>query len=148
VTEGGGAAAVSVWLSNRPQGDVYVMVHGQRGQVVCNVTQSQKADDDDLYRRYVDDDGLQFAMVGPFDWTNWDTPRRFTVTALEDDEAEWSRGSSLEALPLARRYPGQNGDDTLVVTGVSIDDKDYSGLAAPNVTVLVQDDEVVGVEIQ
>ena len=151
--DGGGAATFSVWLSNRPIADVFVVVRSLFGQARVNATETARGhhDDDEFMRSYdVDDDGGGFTVVGPFDATNWAEPRTVAVSAVDDDAAEWTRGDSLlEAVPAAQRYAGQNGDDVLVLVGASAQDARYAGLpAAGNVTVLVADDDAAGVQLR
>ena len=138
---GGGhaAARISVWLSNRPTGSVFVAVRSTKGQVYLNATETVKNpwnnDDTDPYGALIDDDGRGFAFVGPFTAEDWDVARHFTVAAYDDDAAEWSRGDALAATPRDLRFEGQCGDDVLSLAGFALKDPRYHGLAAPNVTV-------------
>jgi hypothetical protein len=118
---GGGAVAVKVWLSNRPSGDVFVAVRAAAQQVNLNATSTNfdKADDDAPFRTYVDDDGAGFTLLGPFTAANWERSQSFTVSAYDDDSAEWSAADSTDVTPLSLRFDGQNGDDVLALYGVS-----------------------------
>jgi len=136
---------VQVWLGNRVDVDVYVAVRSLFGQTLVLAPGNPRGDDDDGYRAYVDDDGGGFAMVGPFDATNWNIPQNFSVSAVDDDAAEWSRGGT----GLSTWYKDMNGDDVLAVFGISAKDERYNGLIAErNVTAFVEDNDVVGLKLQ
>ena len=121
---GSGAVAVEIRLSNRPIGDVYVAVRASAKQVSLNATETNfnKLDDDTPFRTYVDDDNAGFTLVGPFTASNWERSRSFTVSAYDDEVAEWSEADSIEETPVALRFEGQNGDDVVVLYGVSSTD--------------------------
>jgi len=121
---GSGAVAVEIRLSNRPIGDVYVAVRASAKQVSLNATETNfnKLDDDTPFRTYVDDDNAGFTLVGPYTASNWERSRSFTVSAYDDEVAEWSEADSIEETPVALRFEGQNGDDVVVLYGVSSTD--------------------------
>ena len=146
LADGGGGVSVAVRLANRPTSSVYVAVRSLFGQSDVRLNGLPKSDDDG-YRAFVDDDGVGFLLLGPFDFYNWDVPQVFTVSAIDDDKAEWSRGGT-GGLDRAAWFEGQGGDDVLALVGVSNYDGRYNGLAASrNVTVLVEDDDDVGIEL-
>jgi len=107
---GSSAISVEVWLSNCPIGEVYVAVRATTKQVCVNVA------------------GLNFdtfddsALLGPITATDWMESRSFTVSAYDDAAAEWSIADSIDEKPLHLRFEGQNGDDVLILHGVSTTD--------------------------
>jgi len=124
---GSGAVAVDIRLSNRPIGEVYVAVRASAKQVSLNATETNfdKLDDDQPFRTYVDDDNAGFTLVGPFTSSNWEQSRSFTVSAFDDEVAEWSEADSTDETPSDLRFEGQNGDDVVVLYGVSTTDNRF-----------------------
>lgn len=87
-------------------------------------------------------------LVGPLTPQDWATPHFFTVTAVDDARAEWSRGFP-STYPDQPKASGQNGDDALRFLGISASDRTYNALEpeAGPVPVFIRDNDLPGLVV-